>query len=232
MEERHMSNVTILFKDNNKAITDGIDLGALSANGTSASKTFEIAHNSNYQINQCGIFLNQNYEDYDGGNNADYDYRTLLWLADNYPGYGLVVRQEYTIYGDTEKQDSKRLFDVKRREKKDIFTGQYVEILGGPSAGEKRRITGFDNENCYLELEADFTTDVVGIGYMIKIVDEKIIKTGVGSSVDYPIHILYNAGNIPRFETAQVSLQIKTPPFLKKAMNYSVNLGFKYTPEE
>ena len=227
-----MNNVTILFKRNNKAITDGVTLGCLSANGVSEPLIFDIAHNSNYTINQCGIFLNQNYTDYDGGNNPDYDYRTLLWLADNYPGYGLVVRQEYVVYGDTEKQDSKRLFDVKRKEKKDIFTGQYVEILGGPSAGEKRRITGFDNENCYLELDSDFTTDVVGIGYVIKIVDEKIIKTGIGSSMDCPIPILYNAGNIPRFETAQLSLHIKTPPFIKKAMNYSVNLGLKYTPEE
>ena len=227
-----MTSVNILFKNNGLAVRDGLPLGVLAGEEESSVYDLEIFHSSNFPIRDCGIYIDSVGEFYNGGNTAQFDYATLLWMADNYTGYGLSINQKYEVFGEIYKQDSSRLVDLGRVEKNDIFIGEYVEVLSGPSAGEKIKITGYNFENSMLLLERDFTTDVTDLSYKISIDKTHFFKTQQGSSVDYAIPLLYNSGIIPRFESAIVSLQLRMPPFFKKSALAAVDFNLRFTPEE
>ena len=227
-----MSNVKIIFEKEGKVLREPFSFGSFKGEEESEYEIFSIKHNSNFPIKNCGIFIDKLDETYQGSNSSLFDYETLLWMANNYPGYGLSIKQEYEVFGVIAKQASKRLVDTERLEKDDIFSGSFAEILSGPSAGEKREIVGYDAYNSMLLLANDFSGNVEGASYKVRIERENFFKTKSGSSIDHAIPLLYNAGIVPRFETASFSLKLKVPPFFKKSALFYVDVNVKYTPEE
>lgn len=226
------SQVKIIFENNGKVLLDDFDFGTFIGEQETDWKLFSVKHSSNYPIKDCSFFLEAISDFYSGSSDGTFDYRNLIWIGDNYPGYGLSIKQEYEVFGTVARQDSSRLLDTERKEAVDIFTGQKIKILSGPSAGEERTITGYDPINGLFFLDNDFSTDVIGLTYQISISKEDFFKTKSGSSIDYPIHLLFNAGIIPRFESANFYLKLKIPPFFKKSTISNIGLGFKFTPEE
>ena len=227
-----MSNINIIFQKDGKVLGDGFDFGTLIGEQETIWHEFSISHSSNYPIKECSFFLEPIFEFYDGTNSGRFDYNTLIWMGDNYPGYGLAINQKYEVFGTIERQDSSRMIDTQRSEANDIFSGQYIEILSGPSSGETRLIQGFNKDNGLFFLSNDFSTDVVGQTYRVNIDQDVYFKTKSGSSIDYPINLLFNAGVIERFQQAAFSLKLKLPPYFKRSAISNINLGFKFTPEE
>jgi hypothetical protein len=227
-----MSNIAITFKYENKIIRDPLDVGTYQSLGESEWLPFLVTHNSNKSILDCGIFISPYENFYAGTNSSKFDYNKVLWFADNFPGYGLFVKQNFIVYGEVYRQDSKRLIDVSRVETKDIFAGSEIEMLSGFSQGEKRKIVSYDPINNLFALDNDFSAALETDRYKIVLETEHVFKSQQGSSQEYPIPLLYNAGTINRFEEAQVSLRLKVPPFIKEAGKHFFNLNIKYTPEE
>lgn len=227
-----MSNVTITFKNNDKIIRDPIDIGTYTSLGDSDWIDFIISHNSNRSILDCQIFISPYKEFYSGTGSPNYDYNKVLWFADNFPGYGLFIKQDFSVYGEVYKQESKRLIDISRTEIKDIFTGSEIEMLSGFSQGEKRVITNYDPVNNLFTLDNDFSAALETDRYKISVSTEHIFKSKQGSSEEYGVPLLYNAGKINRFEEALISLKFKVPPFIKEPGKHFFNLNLKYTAEE
>lgn len=227
-----MSNISITFKNNDKIIRDAYSLGILQSLSESQEVTLKINHNSNKAINDCGLFLSQYQDYYSGTSSLDWDYQKILWFADNFPGYGLFVKQSVVVYGEVFKQDSRRLIDVSRTEQKDIFAGFEIEMLSGFSNGEKRKIINYDISNNLFNLESNFNAALEGDRFKIVIETEHVFKSKQGSSSDYTIPLLYNAGQINRFEEAEIVLRLKVPPFIKEPGHHFFDLNLKYTPEE
>jgi len=227
-----MSDVNIIFEKDGGVLPGNFDFGTLIGEGETGFQDFTLKHSSNYPIKECSFFIEPIYDFYRGTNTGRFDYNTLIWMADNYPGYGLSINQKFDVFGTIERQDSSRMIDTQRQEETDIFTGEQIEILSGPSAGELRTISGFDRDNGLFFLNNDFSTDVVGQTYKISMDKTVFFKTKSGSSIDFPIAMLYQAGVIPRFEAATFSLNLKLPPYFKKSAIANLSLGFKFTPEE
>lgn len=226
------SDIKIIFEKDGGVLPEEFDFGVLAGEEETIWHDFTLKHSSNYPIKDCSFFIERVGAFYSGTNTATFDYNTLIWMADNYPGYGLSINQKYEVYGTVQRQDSLRLIDTERVEAIDIFTEEDIEILSGPSSGETRTITGYDPENGLFFLNNNFSTDVVGQTYKISIDKTDFFKTKSGSSVDYPIRLLYNAGIIPRFESVIFSLKLKLPPYFKKSAVSNIQLGLKFTPEE
>lgn len=227
-----MSNISITFKNSNKIIRDPVDIGTYTSLDNSDWIDFLVSHNSNKSIVDCQIFISPYDKFYPGTNSSNYDYDKVLWFADNFPGYGLIIKQNFLVYGEIYRQESKRLIDVSRTETKDIFTGSEIEMLSGFSQGEKRVITNYDPINNLFTLDNDFSAALLTDRYKISISTEHIFKSQKGSSEEYGIPLLYNAGKINRFEEALISLKFKVPPFIKKPGKHFFNLNLKYTAEE
>jgi hypothetical protein len=227
-----MSNISITFKHDDKIVRDPLKLGEFQALGNSSLIPLLINHNSNKAIRDCGIFISPYSGVYSGTKTARLDFNKALWFADNFEGYGLFLHQEFTIYGEVYRQDGQRLIDVSRIEESDIFQGAEIEMLSGFSNGEKRTILNYDVANNLFNLNSDFNAAFEGDRYKIDLVKHHVFKSQQGSSEDYPIPLLYNAGKIDRFETAKITLELKIPPFIKEAGNHFFDLNMKYTPGE
>ena len=227
-----MSNISITFKYDNKILRDPLDLGTYQALGDTGPINLLINHNSNKPILDCGIFISPYKQFYSGTASRGIDYNKLLWFADNFPGYGLFINQEFTVYGEVYRQDARRLIDVSRTEERDIFTGFEIEMLSGFSQGEKRSVISYDSVNNLFNLDNDFSAALEGDRYKMIISTEHIFKSQQGSSEDYPIPLLYNAGKIDRFEEAAITLQLKIPPFMRESGRHFFDLNLKYTPGE
>lgn len=225
-----MNNISITFKNDGKIIRDPFNIGTLQELGVSDEIALGINHNSNDPIIDCGIFISPYAQYYAGTENKDIDYNKVLWFADNFPGYGLFLKQEFVVYGEVYRQDSRRLIDVSRTETKDIFTGFQIQMLSGISNGEIRTITGYDPINSLFNLDDDFTAALEGDRYKIILNTEHVFKSQQGSSENYTIPLLFNAGRINRFEQATISLQLKIPPFMKRSGRHFFDLNLKYTP--
>lgn len=227
----HMSNSTaITFKINDRIIRDNIDLGILQKESETDFLEIKINHNSNKPIVDCGLFISPYDNYYNGTKTKEYDFEKILWFADNYPGYGLCIKQDILLYGEVYRQDSRRLVDISRKETRDIFTGSEIEMLSGFSNGEKRTVTSYDTVNNLFTLNDNFTAALEGDRYKIQITTEHIVKSKLGSSSDYPIPLLYNAGVIQRFEEASIKFKLKIPEYIKESGNHLFTLNIKYTP--
>jgi hypothetical protein len=227
-----MSNISITFKYNEKIIRDPLNLGEFQALGNSEIFPLEINHNSNKAIKDCGIFISPYSGVYIGTQSLDLDCNKVLWFADNFEGYGLFLNQDFVVFGEVYRQDGNRLIDVSRIEETDIFKGAEVEMLSGISNGEKRTVINYDVVNNLFNLDSDFTAALEGDRYKIHLVTRDVFKSQQGASEDYPIRLLCNAGQINRFESALITLELKIPPFIKEAGNHFFNLNLKYTPGE
>lgn len=227
-----MSNISITFKNEDKIIRDSYNLGTFQALGNSGPIDFLINHNSNKPILDCGFFVGPYREFYSGTENSVIDYKKLIWFADNFPGYGLFIKQDLIVYGEVYRQDSRRLIDVSRIEKKDIFAGSQIQMLSGFSQGETRTIINYDIINNLFNLDNDFSAALEGDRFQITLHTEHVFKSKQGSSEDYLIPLLFNAGKIDRFEEAAITLELKIPPFIKEPGRHFFDLNFKYTPGE
>jgi hypothetical protein len=227
-----MSSTSITFKYNGKIIRDPLPLGEFQALGVSSFFPLEINHNSNKAIKDCGIFISPYSGVYRGTQSLMLDYEKVLWFANNFEGYGLYLSQEFIVYGEVYRQDSNRLVDVSRIEESDIFQNSEIEMLSGFSNGEKRTIINYDTSNNLFNLNSDFTSANEGDRYKIHLTTNHVFKSQQGSSEDYPIPLLYNAGKINRFESALITLELKIPSFIKEAGNHFFDLNLKYTPGE
>ena len=227
-----MSNISITFKNNNEVIRDSFDIGIFQALGVSQPIDLKINHNSNKPILDCGIFISPYSQYYAGTASKDLDYNKVLWFADNFPGYGLFLKQEFTVFGEVYRQDSRRLIDVSRTEEKDIFSGAKIEMLSGFSDGEKRIIQSYDVFNNLFYLEDDFSAALEGDRFKITLTTEHVFKSQQGSSEQYAIPLLFNAGRINRFQEASITLELKIPPFIKEPGRHYFDLNMKYTPGE
>lgn len=227
-----MSNISITFKNNGKIARDPIELGTMQALTSTGAVDLKINHNSNQAIRNCGLFISPYKGYYSGTKDSELDYNKVLWFADNFPGYGLFVKQKLTVFGEVYTQDSRRLMDVTRTETRDIFTGFEIEMLSGFSNGEKRRISGYDIDNNMFNLDSDFSAALEGDRFKIEIEEEEVFKSKQGASEEFVIPLLHGAGKIDRFEEAEITLELKTPPFIKEAGRHLFDLNLKYTPEE
>lgn len=226
------SNISITFKYNDKIIRDPVGLGVFEKLQTTGDILLKLNHNSNKAIKDCGIFISPYKDLYNGTLSAEQDYNKILWFADNFPGYGLILKQNFIIFGEVYRQDSRRLIDITRTEEKDIFAGAQIEMLSGYSNGEKRNIINYDIVNNLFNLTDDFSAALEGDRFKIELTTEHFFKSQQGSSEDYVIPLLYNAGVIDRFEEASISLEYKMPPFIKEPGRHFFNLNLKYTPGE
>jgi hypothetical protein len=227
-----MSNISITFKNNNEVLRDSLDLGTFQSLGVSQNFDLKINHNSNKPIFDCGIFLAPYSQYYAGTASKSIDYNKILWFADNFPGYGLFLKQEFTVYGEVYRQDSRRLIDVSRTEERDIFSGSQVQMLSGFSDGEVRNITSYDVLNNLFYLDDDFSAALEGDRFKIVLSTEHVFKSQQGSSEEYPIPLLFNAGRIDRFQEALITLELKIPPFIREPGRHFFDLNMKYTPGE
>lgn len=227
-----MSNISITFKNNNKIIRDSFNLGTFQSLGETGPIEFLINHNSNKPIVDCGFFISPYKEFYSGTESSNIDYKKVLWFADNFPGYGLFIKQNLVVYGEVYRQDGRRLIDVSRTEEKNIFSNSQIEMLSGLSQGETRLVTNYDVVNNLFYLESDFTAALEGDRFKINLSNEFVFKSKQGSSQDYLIPLLFNAGKIDRFEEAKITLELKIPPFIKEAGRHFFDLNLKYTPGE
>lgn len=227
-----MSNISITFKNDGKIVRDAVDLGVFQKLTESGPIDLLINHNSNKPINDCGIFISPFKGYYSGTASKNIDYNKILWFADNFPGYGLFIKQSFNAYGEVFRQDSRRLIDTSRTEEKDIFSGFEIEMLSGFSQGEKRKVVSYDVANSLFILNNDFSAALEGDRFKITTETEYVFKSQQGSSDDYVVPLLYNAGKIDRFEEASITLELKIPPFIREPGRHFFDLNLKYTPGE
>jgi hypothetical protein len=227
-----MSNISITFKYDGKIIRDAMDLGVFQKLSQSAPIDLAINHNSNKRILDCGIFISPYKLHYPGTGSQTIDHNKLLWFADNFPGYGLSIKQDYVVYGEVYRQDSRRLIDISRIEERDIFAGFEIEMLSGFSQGEKRRVISYDVINNLFILDNDFSAALEGDRFKIVMSTNHIFKSQQGSSENYVIPLLFGAGRIDRFEEALITLELKIPPFIREPGHHYFDINLKYIPEE
>jgi len=183
----------LIWRYNQKVTQETIDMGALLQGELSNTKTIQIGHNSNYAIQNCELYFSPYSETYDGTSNSIKDYERLVWFGDNYPGCGVSLTQKYNVSGKIEAHSGIRITDAERFESKDIFAGYEMEILSGPSVGEKVKISEYLPESKVFILEGDFSSDVTGESYKIELVEETFLKTRSASSYHYPVPLLHKA---------------------------------------
>lgn len=227
-----MSNISITFKNDDKILRDAFNLGTHQALGSTGPVDLLINHNSNKPILECGFYIAPYTKYYPGTESSTIDYKKILWFADNFPGYGLFIKQEFVVYGEVYRQDSRRLIDISRVEERDIFAGFEIEMLSGYSQGEKRTILNYDVFNNLFNLDNDFTAALEQDRFKIVMSTEHAFKSKQGSSEEYTIPLLFNAGKIDRFEEAGITMELKIPPFIKEPGRHYFDLNIKYTPGE
>jgi hypothetical protein len=222
----------ILWEFNQLAITQPIIIDPLEQLQESQEYEIQISHDSNKPIVNCGFYLSPFSGRYTGTDTPDKDYERVLWLANNYPGFGLSIRQEYEAFGTVDSYGTVRLLDLTRPEEVDIFSGQELEILGGSENGNKRIITAYDPLRKYFTLSGSFVNDVTSENYQILINEERFFKSKDGAAFSGAIPILYGGGTIARFEKIKVRLKMRIPKFAISAGSFMFDLNLRYTPVE
>ena len=222
----------LIWEYNSLVIDEPLDLGDLEHLAESATFALKIKHDSNSEISECGFYLSNFTETYDGSFSPLKDYERILWLANNYPGYGLSIRQVYEVTGQIDGHDSIRLIDFEREERTDIFTGASIEILSGDAAGETVVISDYNPANQVFMLSSDFSTNVKDANYKIVIDKELFFKTGQGADYNTMIPLIYKGGVIERLDEVDIEIKLRIPKFAQSAGNFLFDLDMQFTSLE
>lgn len=220
---------SIIYEYNKVIVTDPLSLGSLSQLEVSENYELILRHDSNQQIQDCGFYISPFSKKYTGTDSAVKDYERLLWYANNYAGCGLSILQEYEVTGVIDAHDDNRLADFERLERKDIFTGSKIEILSGLSLGETVVIKSYDPDRQIFVVDGSFSNNVLGENYRILISNETFFKNKSGSSISYPIPLIYKAGIIERLDSTKVVLKLKIPKNALSAGSFLFDLNLKFT---
>ena len=222
----------LIWEYNNSVIADPLELGTLEHLAESAEFDVAVSHDSTLEISDCSFYISPFTEDYEGSFSALKDFERVLWLGNNYPGYGLSLRQVYEVTGTVDGHDGIRLVDFNRAEKNDIFSGNSIEILTGPAVGESVLISNYDPLTQVMTLASDFSADVKGSDYKISIDNEDFFKVGSGADYSSAIPLIYKGGVIERFDSATIKLKLRIPKFAQSAGNFLFDLNMQFTSLE
>jgi hypothetical protein len=202
------------------------------------SQEFEIliSHDSARPITGCSIYVSPYSGNYLGTHSPLQDFERLLWFADNYPGFGLSVQQEYIARGTIDSYSAittnvrfARLIDLDRPETTDIFAGEVLKLTSGEEADSESVISSYDPVRKLINLSGSFFTDISNDNYEIAIQKEDFFKSKVGSSFSNPIPILNKGGIISRFEKIMIKVKLRLPPFALSAGVFYFDLNMRYT---
>lgn len=223
----------IVWEYNNLAINEPIDMGGHAQLEESAEFKIKIRHDSSEEISECGFYL-EPFEtgEYDGSYSPLKDFEHIFWMANNYPGYGVSLRQEYTVTGQIDGHDGTRIIDYERTEVTDIFAGSQLEILSGEAAGESILIDHYDPENQFIFIDGDFSANVREANYRIAINKEEFFKTGNGADFSSLVPLIYKGGIIERLDSANIFLKVRIPKFARTAGQFLFDLKLQFTSLE
>lgn len=222
----------ILWEYNNLGVSSPIQIEPLEQLGESTEYEVVVSHDSNKPITECGFYISPYTGEYRGTHSPQKDYERLLWLADNYPGYGLSVRQEYSASGDIDSASSIRLIDLERNEPIDIFTGEQLKITSGSQSGNSIEIISYDPGRKLFLLNTAFPDDVTGQNYEIAIDKQTYFKNKSGSSYNYPIPLINEGGVIDKFVKTSFKIKLAIPKFAISAGSFYFDLNLKFTSLE
>lgn len=222
----------LIWTYNGLVVDDAINLGGLEHLQESQVFDITIAHDSSQEISGCGFYISPYTKEYNGSFSPNKDYERLLWMANNYPGYGLSIRQIYEVTGQIDGHDGIRLIDFDREERTDIFKGSTIEILSGDAVGETAVISSYNPATQLFILSSDFSSNVIGSNYKILIDREIFFKSGQGASYDTLIPLIHKGGVIERFDQVNVSVRLRIPKFAQSAGKFLFDLKMQYTSLE
>lgn len=219
----------ILWEYNQSAVKVPIIINPLEQLQESTEYEVTISHDSSKPITECGLYISPFTGDYKGTHSPQKDYERVLWLANNYPGFGLSVRQQYTASGEVDSYGTIRLVDLARIENLDIFSGEALEITSGPENGNNQEIISYDPVRKLFILGGSFFNDVTGENYQINIDKTTYFKTQQGSSETFPIPLVFAGGVIARFEKTSFKIKMSIPKFAMSAGSFYFDLNLRYT---
>lgn len=228
--EEHMANLIWEYED--LVINKPVNFGSFEHLTESQEFEIRIKHDSDEEISNAGFYISPYTEDYIGSFSPLKDYERTLWLANNYEGFGVSLRQEYTVTGKVSSHDGLRLVDFERAERSDIFTGSSIEMISGNAQAESILIDSYNPLNQVFTLANDFSVNVGGDNYRIVINKETFLKTGQGSDYNSLIPLIYKGGVIERFDSAVVVMKIRIPKFAQSAGNFLFDLNMQFTSLE
>jgi len=195
-----------------------------------------VSHDSSRPITGCSIYISPYSGNYLGTHSPLQDFERLLWFADNYPGFGLSMQQEYVARGTLDSYSAvttnvrfARAIDLNRPETIDIFAGQTLKLTSGEETDSESIISSYDPVRKLINLSGSFFSDVTGDNYEINIEKEDFFKSKQGSSFSSPIPVLNKGGIINRFETIVIKVKLKIPPFALSAGVFYFDLNMRYT---
>ncbi len=230
--EAHTVVANLIWKYNELVLSAPIELGSLPHLGESSEFEVKISHDSALEISESGFYLKPFSNLYEGTFSPLKDFERVLWLANNYPGYGLSIRQEYEVTGQLDVHDGIRLIDFERNERTDVLTGETIEILSGDALGETAIIDSYNPTNQIFILNGNFSTDVTNENYKISIDKEEFFKTGQGSDYTNTIPLIYKGGVIERLDEVTVKLKLRIPKFAQSAGKFLFDLNMEFTSLE
>lgn len=188
-----------------------------------------ISHDSDKPITGCALYLQPFTGDYLGTDSPRKDYERLLWMANNYKGYGLSVVQNYLATGNIDDYAQTKLIDLNRTEPVDIFPGELLEITSGSQSGQSIPITSFDPVKKIFTLQGAFFEDVTGDNYKVDIQTETFFKSRQGSNFATPIQVLHRGGTINRFEKISFKIKLRIPPYANSSGVFYFDLNLRFT---
>ena len=219
----------ILWEYGAQDIRQPIIISSLSEGELSQEYEVFVSHDSDRPITGCALYLQPFSGDYNGTESAKKDYERLLWMANNYEGYGLSVVQNYLATGNIDDYAQTKLVDLNRTETVDIFPGELLEITSGSESGQSIPIVSFETVKKIFTLEGAFFEDVTGDNYKVEIQREEFFKAKQGSSFALPIQLLHRGGTINRFERISFKVKLRIPPFVISSGVFYFDLNLRFT---
>lgn len=232
MQKEYIVVANLIWEYNDLVINKPINMGELEQMTESQEFEIKIKHDSNKEITGCAFYIDKYSDDYFGSLSPLRDYERVLWLANNYPGFGLSLHQEYEVTGQLDGHDGTRLIDFEREERTDIFSGSVIEILSGLAIGETAVIESYNPSNQILMTKTDFSTSVKGASYKIAISKETLIKAGQGADYTTRIPLVYKGGVIERLDEAVVTLKMRIPKFAQSEGRFLFDFNMQFTSLE
>lgn len=222
----------LFWKYNNIVVNTPIDMGAYEYLEESQEFLIDISHDGTSPIMDCELYLSPFSKEYKGTESAIKDYERLLWYGNSYPDYGFGIAQSYEVDGIIDSHNGTSIIDFDRFETRDIFAGSEIEILSGQSIGEKVIIESYDLLSRSFTMSGDFSSNVAGANYKIKIEKEDYVRTRFGSSRENGIPLVYKGGMIERLDSAQVRVKLKVPRYAMNPGNFQFDFNMKFTSIE